>query len=301
MRIALDPFMHRHLGLEELPDLAARLGYEWIELSPRADFLEWFKAPRVFPDRIKRFHKSLSHANVAIASLLPMYRWASNDEAERQAAVRHWKRAIEIAVEMGVDTMNSEFGRGPHPDRGTCYCCHTGSMIEACEDAWWRSMDELVPILEKEGVNLHIEPHPEDWVETLQPSVDLIRTVNSKRVRFLYCAPHTFYFGDDIPAMIRECADVLAHVHVADTFNHKASSGLRYIINPPGSAARVHQHLDIGQGEVPWDDFFGTLAEVGFDGVMTACVFAWEERAEASSRFMRAEMQRHIDKHWTTK
>jgi myo-inositol catabolism protein IolH len=298
MRIALDPYMHRHLPLEDLPRLAADLGYEWIELSPRADFLEWFKAPRVFPDRLQSFKRSLKDHGVQIASLLPMYRWASNDEAERHAAVRHWKRAIEIAVEMGVDTMNSEFGRGPHPDKGTCYCCHTGSMIEACEDAWWRSMEELVPILEKEGINLHIEPHPEDWVETLQPSVDLIRTVNSPRVKFLYCAPHTFYFGDDVPEMIRECADVLAHVHVADTFNHKASSGLRYIVNPPGSAARVHQHLDIGQGEVPWDAFFGTLAEVGFDGIMTACVFAWEERAEDSSRFMRQEMQRYVEKFW---
>lgn len=298
MRIALDPYMHRHLPLEQIPRLAAEFGYEWIELSPRADFLEWFKAPRVFPERLNSFKRSLKDHDVQIASLLPMYRWASNDEAERQAAVRHWKRAIEIAVEMGVDTMNSEFGRGPHPDKGTCYCCHTGSMVEACEDAWWRSMEELVPILEKEGINLHIEPHPEDWVETLQPSVDLIRTVNSKRVRFLYCAPHTFYFGDDVPAMIRECADVLAHVHVADTFNHKASSGLRYIVNPPGSAARVHQHLDIGQGEVPWDAVFGTLAEIGFDGIMTACVFAWEDRAEESSRFMRQEMQRYVEKFW---
>ena len=97
---------------------------------------------------------------------------------------------------------------------------------------------ELVPIFEKEGINLHIEPHPEDWVETLQPSVDIIRTINSDRVKFLYCSPHTFYFGDDVAAMIREAAPVLAHVHVADTFNHKASSGLRYIINPPGSTAR---------------------------------------------------------------
>ncbi len=298
MKIALDPYMHRHLSLEALPELAARLGYEWIELSPRADFLEWFKAPRVFPERVRRFKRALSDAGVGVASLLPMYRWASNDEAERQAAVRHWRRAVEIAVEMEVDTLNSEFGRGPHPDRGTCHCCHTGSMVEACEDAWWRSMDELVPVLEREGINLHIEPHPEDWVETLQPSVDLIRTVNSPRVRFLYCAPHTFYFGSDVAAMIRECADVLAHVHVADTFDHRASSGLRYIVNPPGSAARVHQHLDIGQGEVPWDAFFGTLAEIGFDGIMTACVFAWEERAEESSRFMREEMGRRVDQHW---
>ena len=200
-------------------------------------------------------------------------------------------------MELGVDTLNSEFGRGPHPDKGSCYSCHTGSLMETCEDAWWRSMEELVPVLEREGINLHIEPHPEDWVETLQPSVDLIRTVNSANVKFLYCTPHTFYFGDDTVAMLRECADVLAHVHIADTFNHKASSGLRYIINPPGSTARVHQHLNMGQGEVPWDDFYRTLAEIGFDGIMTACVFAWEEKADQSGRFMRSEMQRYIDKY----
>ena len=126
MRIALDPFMHRHLSLEALPRKVRELGYDWIEMSPRGDFLEWFKAPRVFPERIKAFRRSLADEGVKIASLLPMYRWASNDEVERVAAVRHWKRAIEIAVEMEVDTMNSEFGRGPHPDKGGCYCCHTG-------------------------------------------------------------------------------------------------------------------------------------------------------------------------------
>ena len=116
VQIALDTYMFRDVPLLDLPGLVADLGYEWIELSPRGDFLEWFKAPRIFPDRIKSFRKALSDANVGIASLLPMYRWASNDETERQAAVKHWKRAIEIAVELGVDTMNSEFGRGPHPD-----------------------------------------------------------------------------------------------------------------------------------------------------------------------------------------
>lgn len=299
MRIALDPYMHRHLPLEEIPRLAAELGYEWIELSPRADFLNWWVRPRVFPERIASFKKSLKDHGVKIASLLPMYRWASPKEDERLAAVDHWKRAIEVAVEMGVDTMNSEFGRGPHPDHGSCSsCCMGGSMTESSETAWWRSMEELVPVFEREGINLHIEPHPDDFVETLQPAVDMIRTVNSPRVKFLYCAPHTFYFGDDTKKMIREAAPVLAHVHVADTFNHKASSGLRYIVNPPGSTARVHQHMDIGQGEVPWEDFFATLAEVGFDGIMTACVFAWEERADDSGRFMRAEMQRYVDKYW---
>ena len=39
MKIALDPYMHRHLGLNDLCRKAAELGYEYIELSPRDDFL----------------------------------------------------------------------------------------------------------------------------------------------------------------------------------------------------------------------------------------------------------------------
>ena len=88
--------------------------------------------------------------------------------------------------------------------------------------------------------------------------------------------------------------EILTHVHVADTFDHTGSSGLRYIVNPPGSTARVHQHLDIGQGEVDWEEFFGTLGRLGFgereDAVMTVCVFAWEERARESSVFNREEI-----------
>jgi len=288
--------MHRSLSLPETVKLTAELGYEYIELSPRSDFLDWFVHPRAYPERIKSFKQALKDHGVKLGSLLPMYRWASPIESERETAVRYWKKAIEIAIEMECDTLNSEFGRGPSPEATSC-CCG-GGLVEHCEAAWWRSMEELVPIFEREGLNLHIEPHPEDFVETFHPAIDMIKVIDSKHVKFVYCAPHTFYFGDDIAGMIREAADVLAHVHVADTFNHRASSGARYIVNPPGSNARVHQHLNIGEGEVDWDVFFGTLHEVGFDGIMTSCVFAWEERAEESSRFMRQEIQRYIDKYW---
>ncbi|MFC3626974.1 TIM barrel protein, partial [Vogesella amnigena] len=138
----------------------------------------------------------------------------------------------------------------------------------------------------------------EDWVETLAPALDIVRVLGSRHVKLSYIAPHTFYYGDDMAAMLREAAPVLAHVRVADTFNHKASSQLRYIVNPPGSShIRVHQHLDIGQGEIDWDLFFATLADIGFDGVLSSCVFAWEERADESSRFMRSEIQRYLTKY----
>ena len=66
--------------------------------------------------------------------------------------------------------------------------------------------------------------------------------------------------GGNLTEIMEYAGDLLTHVHLADSFDHRASSGYRYIVNPPGSAARIHQHLDIGQGEVDWDEFFGTLA-----------------------------------------
>jgi myo-inositol catabolism protein IolH len=100
--------------------------------------------------------------------------------------------------------------------------------------------------------------------------------------------------GGDMVGIMEYAGNLLTHVHVADSFDHRASSGLRYIVNPSGSTCRVHQHMDIGQGEVNWQDFFDTLGRLRFDGIMTVCVFGWEERARESSIFMREEITRYI-------
>jgi myo-inositol catabolism protein IolH len=154
-----------------------------------------------------------------------------------------------------------------------------------------------LPIFEREGVRLVLEPHPDDFVEDGIKGVDLVRGINSDLVTFLYCAPHTFHQGGDIAAVMKHAGPLLTQVHIADSFDHRASSGLRYIVNPPGSAARVHQHLDIGQGEVDWDVFFRTLADADFDGIATVCVFAWEDRAEHSCRYNLTRVNEYASKY----
>jgi myo-inositol catabolism protein IolH len=79
--------------------------------------------PRVYPERIKEFKAALKQHGVKLASLLPMYRWASPHEDERLAAVENWKKAIQVAADMDCDTMNPEFGRGPSPHHGHMTCC----------------------------------------------------------------------------------------------------------------------------------------------------------------------------------
>ncbi|MFI0778310.1 sugar phosphate isomerase/epimerase family protein [Streptomyces sp. NPDC021212] len=281
MKIALDPHMLRKGPLLELPALVAELGFEYIELSPRDDFIPFFKHPRVDDGTVRQFRKALDTAGVKISSVLPLFRWSGPDEDERQAAVRYWKRAIQITADLGVDSMISEFnGRPEDPSRS--------------ESQFWRSIEELLPVFERESIRLTLEPHPDDFIEEGYEAINMIRGINHPQVSYLYCAPHTFHHGNDAPGLIKHAGDLLTNVHLADTFDHTASSGLRYIINPPGSPARIHQHLDIGQGEVDFDALFGALRDNDFDGTLTSCVFAWEDRAHESSRFMRRKIDEYL-------
>jgi myo-inositol catabolism protein IolH len=280
VKVALDPYMIRSTPLLQLPAVVAEQGYASIELSPREDFMPFFLHPRADRHTIGAFRRELDAAGVEVASVLPLYRWAGPDEDERQAAVRYWKRAIQITVDLGCHVMNSEFNGRPEQ----------ASLSEA---QWWRSMEELHPVFEREGVQLRLEPHPDDFVEDGLVAVDMVRGVDSPLVSFLYCAPHTFHQGGNMAQIIEYAGDLLTQVHVADSFDHTRTN--RYILNPPGTPARIHQHLDIGQGEVDWDAFFGTLERVGFgrrdETIMTACVFAWEDRAAESNRFMREQIR----------
>ena len=134
MKLALDPQMFfSSSSVYELPDIVASIGYDWMELSPKADFVPFFKYPRIDDAGVKRLKKLASDAGVGIASVLPVLRWSGPDEDQRSAAVRAWKRVIQITVDLGVDVINSEFNGRPESP-------------ETAEAHFLKSMDELLPI-----------------------------------------------------------------------------------------------------------------------------------------------------------
>ena len=255
-----------------------------MELSPKADFIPFFQYPRVDDATVAKLRKRAADAGVGIASVLPVLRWSGPGEQERQAAVRAWKRAIQITVDLGVDLMNSEFNGRP-------------DGAELAESQFLRSIDELLPVFQREGMRLALEPHPDDFIEDGHAAVNMIRGLNRDWISFLYCTPHTFHQGNDATGIIAHAADKLTYVHLADTLDHTASNGLRYILNPPNSTARVHQHTEIGRGEVDFDEVFAALTTVGFDGIVSSCVFGWEEHAAEISIRQREKATALIGKH----
>jgi len=215
-----------------------------------------------------------------------VHRLSWPDENLRVAAVRNLKRIIELAVDLEVDTLNTEFsGRPERP--------------EESEDAFYRSMEELLPILEREGIKFNIDPHPDDFVEDGVEAWRVIRGLNSKQVGFVYVAPHTFHMGDQPEKILTSVGDRLGAVYLSDSFDHHKSHGLRYITNPPGNAVRVHQHLKIGDGDVDFNELFKLLRITGYldreDALLVSNVFAEDETFLDVSRYQLQKIKELVD------
>lgn len=283
--ICLDPqqYHNRMTVVEELRH-TAELGYSHMELSPRADWFFWHRHPTADSAMIAEAVKAQQETGVSIHTLVPVFNWSSPDEQERSEQVRNWRRLLEVADGLGCRLVNSELSGDPNSARQS-------------EAAFHRSMGELAPVFERYGIALNLEAHPYDFLERNDEAVDLIKGLDLPWVNYLYCGPHTFHLSDgagDIGRMMRYAGERLKHVHIADVLNHTLNDGLRYIVNPPGVDARVHQHNELGNGEVPWDEFFGTLRELEFDGVATVCVFGWNERADQIHVSMRERIETEL-------
>ncbi|MBO1740764.1 sugar phosphate isomerase/epimerase family protein [Leifsonia sp. TF02-11] len=286
VKIALDPtpYLHSH-QLLEFPRVVADLGYQWWQLTPHPDFLPFFNHPRADDELVAALKKATADVGVGISSLLPVQRWSSPDEEAREGSVRNWRRIIELAVELDVRVINTEFSGRPE-------------RAEESERAFYRSMETLLPLIESEGLRVNIDPHPDDFVENGFEAIRIIRGLNSASVGFVYVGSHTFHYGDDIAGIIAAAGHRLGAAYVADSFDHNRSHGLRYITNPPGNAVRVHQHLALGDGDVDWDAYFAALAANGFydrdDSIIVSNVFAEDERGDEVSRSQLEQIRTRI-------
>jgi myo-inositol catabolism protein IolH len=274
VEIALDPNMYyRTMSTADTLRQAAALGFAHVELSPNTEFHFWHRYPEADDAFVAELNQAQRDTGVKIRTLNPVFNWSAVDEAERTAQVRNWRRLLELADQLDVREITSEFSGNPNtPD--------------ACQQQWYRSLAELTPLFESYGIRLNMEAHPYDFVELHDEAYAIVAGVGLPWIGYEYCCPHTFHLSDgvgDAGRMIRSSAPLLREVHIADTYNHRAFDGNRYILNPPGVDARVHQHNELGDGEVPWDEVFTALRDIAFDGVLSVCVFGWHNKADQAN------------------
>ena len=252
MKIAFDVDVIKDLGITRMVHQVAEWGYKYIEQSPHPQINPFYKHPRASREIMAEYKQALRDTGLELSSFICVYRWSGPDELRRQAAVKNWKRLVEIAVEMDVQVINTEFSGDPN-------------QPEICDEMFYRSMEELLPIFEREGIRVEIQAHPWDFCEENNETVDIVKSFRSDNVKYVYSVPHTFFYDKgvgDVASMLRYAGSDLSHVLIADTRNH--TKHCRYIVNPPGVDAVVHQHVGVGEGDVDFDALFRTLREMNF-------------------------------------
>lgn len=289
VKIALDPTPFHHTNsLLEFPEVAARAGFEWLQVTPHPDLIPFFNHPKADDALVAKFKKAAADAGVGLASTLPVLRWSSPDPDAREAAVRYFKRVLRITEQLEIPVIGTEFSGRPE-------------LAEESERAFYRSMEELLPLIEKSGVRVFIDPHPDDFVENGLAAWRVIRGVNSSSLGMVYVASHTFHMGNQPDAILEAAKGRVGIVHMSDTMDHTASHGLRYITNPPGNAVRVHQHLRVGAGDVNFDQLFAALKRTGFldnpESIICSSVFAENERNHETAVFQLSAIKALVAKH----
>lgn len=291
MKIAFDVDVIKDLGVTRMVHQVADWGYKYIEQSPHPQINPFYKHPRASREIITEYKRALNETGLEISSFICVYRWSGPDELRRQAAVKNWKRLVEIAVEMGVQVINTEFSGDPN-------------QPEICDEMFYRSMEELLPVFEREGIRVEIQAHPWDFCEENDGTVDVVKSFRSDNVKYIYSVPHTFFYDKgigDVARMLRYAGDDLSHVLIADTMNH--TRHCRYIVNPPGVDATIHQHVAVGEGEVDFDALFSTLREmkfaektfkVGGESIVAASLFGYPEKMKYQAMETRELIEREL-------
>lgn len=298
MKIAFDvDVLAKQMNINDMVHQVADWGYKYIEQSPHPQINPFYKHPLFSKEVEAEYRKALAETGLEISSFIVVYRWAGPTELERQYAVANWKKIVEIAVNMGVQVINTELSGDPN-------------QAEICNGMWFRSVEELLPLFEKEGIRVEIQSHPYDFCELNNETVDMVKSFRSDNLTYVYSSPHGFFYDQgkgDVRSMLKYAGDSLSHVLFADTFNQELDC--RYILNPPYLNARgksdavIHQHLGLGEGDVDFDGIFETLREMDFanrtfkvGGESISCVslFGFPEKMNKQAPETRERIEREL-------
>jgi sugar phosphate isomerase/epimerase len=272
MKLAYNSNGWRGHSIETTVDTLSRLGYDAIELSPQRDQLApagWTQAEaerisKVVADsgmQISNLHAGARDLLSAGAPYEPsLISIAANDRARRLDLNR---RAIDFAAALGTDLVC--LTSGVLPDRASV------------SDSWKRLVEgvaECLAYAATAGIRIAIEPEPELFVRSCVDFLELYRRLGCPAGLGLNLdIGHAQVIYEDTPAVIREFAPLLWHVHVEDI------------------AGRVHKHLIPGQGQVDLHGIGKALAGMGYSGAASIELMDHSDEAEEVARHAMAVLQ----------
>ena len=124
--------------------------------------------------------------------------------------------------------------------------------------------DVLVPLAQECGVDLAVEGVFGHLVHDYYTTLELLRHYDSPSLGINLDPSHGVLVGNDPPWVVRQLAERIRHVHLKDA------------VGRPGMFGDTFVFPLLGEGVVPWADFFTAVDDIGYEGYLTVEFESWD-------------------------
>jgi sugar phosphate isomerase/epimerase len=235
----------------EVVELLVATGYGAVDWT-----MEQFDPLDDDPVELQRIAEHARAAGLATPQLMVHQDYVTEDAAEWERRVARSERAVDAAALAGIPSIGVVTG----PNQWIEGHAAVGRELSSGQ-AWdlaLGALERVVRHAQGSGVRVCLEPC---WGTLACDRASAQRVLDRFAVADLGVTIDPSHFvmsGDDVPAMVRDWADRVAHVHLKDAV---------------GRTGRVDEDFCFllpGEGRVDWPGLLAALADVGYDGA--ACV-----------------------------
>jgi sugar phosphate isomerase/epimerase len=254
-------------------EIIADAGYDGIELL--------FDQPHLYPpeadeediDRVQEALRDndieISNCNAFMLTAIEGFHHPSYIEADpdyRKQRIDYTKSALRTAAALNHDYISIEPG-GPIPEE---------KSREWAIETFIESLEEVLPVAEEVGVDLHVEPEPDLLIETSREFLAFAPRIDHPRIRCNFDAGHLFSVGENPIPALKTLGPYVDHIHLEDI-----------------PADRSHEHTQLGDGAMDIDAFLTALDERNYPGFVTVELYPYEETAAETARDAMAYLEDH--------
>jgi sugar phosphate isomerase/epimerase len=296
------------LPLEQLAPLAARMGYDGVELACWGDHFDVEAAAGSKKYVREKWQLLKAHGlgcwavsnhlvGQAVCDLiderhkaiLPPSVWGDGDpEGVRRRAAKR----LALTARAARAFFDAEPGRSPGDRSPAVVNGFTGSSIwhsiyafpPTSQEYWEKGFSDFGrrfgPILaefEKHNANFALEVHPTEIAFDIASSERAIAAVKGhRRFGFNYDPSHLGYQGVDYVKFIRVFGERIFHAHMKDVWWNRGdgTAGVFGGHTSFGDARRFWEFRSVGRGDVRFEDIIVALNDVGYRGPLSV---EWED------------------------
>lgn len=221
--------------IEEILDELARIGFDGAELCLESPDVR----PESFaPARANEIRHLMDGIGLEIASVS----YHADVEPVNQRRLNVFK-AIEVTEWLGADVLiiNAEHVR------------------EGEKEQQWRDhldwLRDITASAERRSVNVAIEPEPLLVVSNTDDMIRMMDAVGSPNLKVNLDVGHAYITDSSLPNSVRRLGDAIVHTHIEDIKD------------------KVHNHLELGQGDIDFAAMHQAFVEIGYDGYYVVDLF----------------------------